>query len=82
MNVMSAWFKGDLERLLGLLAAGAIQPHVADRISFDEVPEAHRRLEAGRLEGKLVLSPDLTLRCERTGQTRSLVLESLPDPKC
>lgn len=82
MNVMSAWFKGDLERLFGLLAAGAIQPDVADRISFDEVPEAHRRLEAGGLEGKLVLCPDLTLRCERTGQTRSLVLESLPDPKC
>src|SRR5262249_44532839 len=50
-----AWFKEDLERLFGLLAAGAIRPHVADRISFDEVPEAHRRLEAGGLEGKLVL---------------------------
>src|SRR5262245_12515886 len=42
-----AWFKEDLERLFGQLAAGAIRPHVADRISFDEVPEAHRRLEAG-----------------------------------
>jgi len=61
-----AWFKEDLERLFGLLAAGAIRPHVADRISFDEVPEAHRRLEAGGLEGKLVLCPDLTLRCEHT----------------
>jgi NADPH2:quinone reductase len=66
VNVMRArhptWFKEDLERLFGLLATGAIRPHVADRISFDEVPEAHRRLEAGGLEGKLVLCPDLPSR--------------------
>src|SRR5215831_3129955 len=42
-----AWFKEDLERLFGLLATGAIRPRVAERISFDEVAEAHRRLEAG-----------------------------------
>lgn len=66
VNVMRArhptWFMEDLERLFGLLATGAIRPHVADRISFDEVPEAHRRLEAGGLEGKLVLCPDLASR--------------------
>jgi NADPH:quinone reductase len=70
VNAMRArhpsWFKEDLERLFGLLAAGAIRPHVADRISFDEVPEAHRRLEAGGLEGKLVLCPDLVLRRDRS----------------
>jgi NADPH2:quinone reductase len=55
-----AWFREDLERLFGLLAAGAIWPRVAERISFDEVAEAHRRLEAGGLEGKLVLCPELT----------------------
>jgi len=54
-----AWFKEDLERLFGLLATGAIRPRVAERISFDEVAEAHRRLESGGLEGKLVLCPDL-----------------------
>lgn len=54
-----AWFKEDLERLLGLLATGTIRPRVAERISFDGVAEAHRRLEAGGLEGKLVLCPDL-----------------------
>jgi NADPH:quinone reductase-like Zn-dependent oxidoreductase len=53
-----AWFKEDLERLFGLLATRAIRPRVAERISFDEVAEAHRRLEAGALEGKLVLCPD------------------------
>jgi NADPH:quinone reductase-like Zn-dependent oxidoreductase len=66
VNVMRArhptWFKEDLERLFGLLATGAIRPHVADRISFDEVAEAHRRLEAGGLEGKLVLCPELAPR--------------------
>ena len=39
-NMMRArhptWFKEDLERLFGLLATGAIRPHVADRISFDD----------------------------------------------
>ncbi len=54
-----AWFREDLERLFGLLATGAIRPRVAERISFDEIAEAHRRLEAGGLDGKLVLCPDL-----------------------
>jgi NADPH:quinone reductase len=54
-----AWFKEDLERLFKLLAAGTIRPRVAERISFDEVAEAHRHLEAGRLNGRLVLCPDL-----------------------
>jgi NADPH:quinone reductase len=42
-----------------MLAAGTICPRVAKRISFDEVAEAHRRLEAGSLDGRLVLCPDL-----------------------
>jgi NADPH:quinone reductase-like Zn-dependent oxidoreductase len=54
-----AWFQEDLERLFGLLATRTIQPRVAERISFDQVVEAHRRLEAGGLAGKLVLCPDL-----------------------
>jgi NADPH:quinone reductase len=57
-----AWFQEDLERLFGLLATGAIRPRVAGRISFDEVAEAHRRLEAGGLDGKLILCPDLPSR--------------------
>jgi len=63
INVMRArrptWFREDLERLFGLLATGAIRPRVAERISFDDVWEAHRRLEAGGLDGKLVLCPNL-----------------------
>jgi len=53
-----AWFKEDLGKLFALLAQRAIQPRVAERISFDRVAEAHRRLEAGGLDGKLVLCPD------------------------
>ena len=60
-----AWFHEDLERLLGLLATHAIRPRVAERISFDEVIEAHRRIEAGGLEGKLVLCPDLQELAEK-----------------
>ena len=71
INVMRArhpaWFREDLERLFGLLATRAIRPRVAERISFDEVGEAHRRLEAGGLEGKLVLCPDLPSRRDRVG---------------
>jgi NADPH2:quinone reductase len=63
INVMRArhpgWFREDLEQLFSRLANRTIQPRVAERISFDEVPEAHRRLEEGGLEGKLVLCPDL-----------------------
>jgi NADPH:quinone reductase-like Zn-dependent oxidoreductase len=45
--------------LFALLKSGAIRPNVAERISFDGVMDAHRRLEAGGLEGKIVLCPAL-----------------------
>ena len=63
INVMRAkhpdWFKQDLAHLFGLLRNRAIQPRVAERISFDKVADAHCRLEAGGLEGKIVLCPEL-----------------------
>ncbi|QOZ73381.1 medium chain dehydrogenase/reductase family protein [Bradyrhizobium arachidis] len=66
VNAMRArhptWFKEDLEQLFVLLASGAIRPRIAERIAFEEVADAHRRLEAGGLEGKLVLCPDLSSR--------------------
>ncbi|MBX9829743.1 MAG: medium chain dehydrogenase/reductase family protein [Xanthobacteraceae bacterium] len=69
INLMRArhpgWFLEDLERLFGLLATRAIRPRIAERIAFDEVADAHRRLEAGGLEGKLVLCPDLPSRRDR-----------------
>jgi NADPH:quinone reductase-like Zn-dependent oxidoreductase len=69
INAMRAlhptWFQEDLERLVGLLATHDIRPRVAERISFEEIAEAHRRLEAGGLEGKLVLCPDLLPQRDR-----------------
>jgi NADPH2:quinone reductase len=65
-----AWFLEDLGKLLRLLATGVIQPRVAERISFDEVADAHRRLEAGGLEGKLVLCPDLPSRQNQVPRRR------------
>jgi NADPH:quinone reductase-like Zn-dependent oxidoreductase len=53
-----AWFRADLEQLFGLLASGAIRPRIAERIGFAAVAAAHRRLEAGGLDGKLVLCPE------------------------
>lgn len=52
-----SWFKQDLEHLFALLAAGSIRPRVAERIGFDGVVEAHRRLEAMNVDGKIVLCP-------------------------
>ncbi|MFN3281370.1 MAG: zinc-binding dehydrogenase, partial [Tabrizicola sp.] len=49
------WFRADLERLFAMLAAGQIAPVIAEVLPLDEVREAHRRLEAGTVPGKLVL---------------------------
>jgi len=63
INVMRAkrpdWFKQDLAHLFELLKCGAIHPRVAERISFAQVAEAHRRLEAGGVKGKIILCPEL-----------------------
>jgi hypothetical protein len=40
-----------------LLAEGSIGPRVQERIGLDDVADAHRRLEAGGLTGKLVIVP-------------------------
>ena len=62
INLMRArhpgWFREDLERLLGMLATRVIRPRIAERISFDEVADAHRHLEAGDLLGKVILCPE------------------------
>ena len=49
------WYRTDLETLLALLAEGRIHPRIAERIELGEVPEAHRRIEAGGLDGKIVI---------------------------
>lgn len=49
------WFREDLSLLFTLLSEGRIQPLIADRMPWTQAAEAHRRLEEGRAEGKLVL---------------------------
>jgi NADPH:quinone reductase-like Zn-dependent oxidoreductase len=51
------WFREDLGQLFALLADGEIRPRVEDRIGLDAVADAHRRIEAGGLSGKLVVVP-------------------------
>lgn len=61
INAMRArhpdWFRADLAALLDLLRQGRIRPSVAERISFEQVADTHRRLEEGGLAGKVVLIP-------------------------
>ena len=52
------WFRADLETLFSLLASNMIQPRVEERIGLDAVADAHRRLEAGGLNGKIVICPE------------------------
>jgi NADPH:quinone reductase-like Zn-dependent oxidoreductase len=73
-----AWFKEDLDHLFAMLAAGEIRPRVAERIAFAEVADAHRRLEAGGLDGKLVLCPDLPPRRDRVGPQPAAPAEVKP----
>ena len=49
------WFREDLSTLFGLLAAGKIKPVVAEVLPLSQVRQAHERIEAGTVQGKLVL---------------------------
>ena len=51
------WYRADLEKLFELLREGRIHPRIAERIGLREVPDAHRRIEAGGLDGKIVICP-------------------------
>lgn len=63
INVIRArhpeWFRQDLAYLFALLAEERIRPRVSERIPFEGVVDAHRRLEEGGLQGKIVLCPGL-----------------------
>ncbi|MGA2448366.1 MAG: zinc-binding dehydrogenase [Polyangiaceae bacterium] len=49
------WYRADLEALLELLSKRAIRPRISERIALADVAGAHRRLEAGHLDGKIVI---------------------------
>jgi len=48
---------GDVHRVVGLLAAGKLEAIVDSVLPLDDIAEAHRRLEAREVFGKLVLTP-------------------------
>jgi NADPH:quinone reductase-like Zn-dependent oxidoreductase len=49
------WFREDLAALFDMLAAGRIDPAVAEVVPMSEVRRAHDRIEAGEVQGKLVM---------------------------
>lgn len=49
------WFREDLAKLFGLLAAHQIRPIIAERIPLTEAHRAHELLTSGAVRGKLVL---------------------------
>ncbi len=49
------WFKDDLSSLFELLAEGTIQPRIWKTLPLEEAIQAHRYIEAGQVEGKIVL---------------------------
>jgi NADPH:quinone reductase-like Zn-dependent oxidoreductase len=49
------WFQEDLSELFRLLAAGQIQPVIAQRLPWTEARRANELLEQGAVQGKLVL---------------------------
>jgi len=55
------WFQEDLSSLFNLLEAGRIAPRIQRVFGLGEAVEAHRLIEAGQVEGRLVLDPGLPI---------------------
>jgi NADPH:quinone reductase len=51
------WFREDLKKVLGMLAASEISPVISARLSLAEGREAQEMLGRGEAMGKLVLCP-------------------------
>jgi NADPH:quinone reductase-like Zn-dependent oxidoreductase len=49
------WFKQDLATLFAMLADQRFDPAVAEVVPLTEVRRAHERVEAGEVQGKLVM---------------------------
>lgn len=51
----NAWYRETLAKLIGMLAAGNIEPVIGARVPLAEVQRAHQMLEQGKVAGKVVL---------------------------
>lgn len=49
------WFKDDLASLFDLLIEGSIKPRIWKTMPLEQAAQAHRYIEAGKVEGKIVL---------------------------
>jgi NADPH:quinone reductase-like Zn-dependent oxidoreductase len=49
------WFRDDLASLFDLLAEGTIKPRIWKTMPLQEAAQAHRYIEAGQVQGKIVL---------------------------
>ena len=54
------WYRNTLTGLLDLLAAGALEPVVAERVPLADAARAHETIERGAHSGKIVLVTDET----------------------
>ena len=52
------WYRDDLARLFGWLAAGELKPVIAARLPLDEVVRAHQEVERADVQGRLILIPN------------------------
>lgn len=60
VRVVAVWVHADragLVRLAALADAGTLTPRVAETLPLEKAPEAHHRLAAGGLRGRLLLLP-------------------------
>ena len=60
-RVSNVWIRADgsqLAKLAALAEAGRLTPRVAEVRPLAQVADAHRRLAAGGLRGRIVLRPD------------------------
>ncbi|KAL3786758.1 hypothetical protein ACHAW5_002959 [Stephanodiscus triporus] len=49
-----AQYRQEFKYLCYLVESGMLKPKIADRISLEKVPEAHRRIETGKVNGTIV----------------------------
>ena len=45
----------DMKQIAALLESGEIRPHISGKYTFNDLPEAHRQLETGKTQGKVVI---------------------------
>ena len=61
----------ELTDIAALVDDGAIEPHIHERFSFNEVAAAHRLAESGDFRGKLLLTNNRISRFSRLQQSQA-----------